>query len=277
MAAPAPAPSPSPDAQAEAIFARTRAAFVARTYPSELAYGVRITGTQGTTTTVRTYRTFERWPAGHVVARTISDEETANPVKAKGTNVDFFFIGATGDGDAMKDVVGTPRLAVTYAFGLAPAPEDAPLPGDVATPVPGAPREIGTVTAVKRNYDVRLAGETTVNGVKCWDLKLRPLGNPGTYRVRELYVDEANDQTVRLRTDGNFTLKATGAGLWTVDYALVAGSWYLSDESSDGPVSGDAGTYDKVDVRFVDVHADPRENLDFGLAGSDDVPLLVEP
>jgi hypothetical protein len=160
---------------------------------------------------------------------------------------------------------------------LAPTPDDAPLPGDVPTPAPNAPREIGTVTAVKRNYDVRLAGEATVDGVACWDLKLRPLGNPGTYRVRELYVDEANDQTVRLRTDGNFTLKATGAGLWTVDYALVDGSWYLSDESSDGAVSGDAGTYDKVDVRFVDVHADPRENLDFGLAGSEDVPLLVEP
>jgi hypothetical protein len=278
MAAAQPAPSASPDARAETIFAATRAAFVARTYPSELAYGVRVGGLRGTTWTYRTYRTFERWPAGRISARTISDEETANPAHPTGSNFSLpFFSNATGDGDTLKDIVGTPRLAVTYAFGLAPRPADAPLPGDVATPAPGAPREIGTVVAVKRNYDVRLAGEETVDGIACWHLTLAPLGNPGTYRVRDLYVDEANDQTVRLRTDGNFTLKATGRGLWTVDYVEVDGSWYLSDETSAGAIDTDAGSYDKVDVRFVDVHADPRENLDFGISGSDDVQVLEEP
>lgn len=277
MATAHPAPSASPDARAEAIFAATRAAFVARTYPSELAYGVRVGGLRGTTWTYRTYRTFERWPSGRIDARTISDEETANPTHPTGSNISILAFKAGGDGDSLKDVVGTPQLAITYAFGLAPPPKDAPLPGDVATPAPDAPREIGTVVAVKRNYDVRLAGEETVDGIACWHLTLTPLGNPGTYRVRDLYVDEANDQTVRLRTDGNFTAKATGSGLWTVDYADVDGTWYLTDETSAGAIEADTGNYDKMEVRFVDVHSDPRENLDFGISGSDDVQPLVEP
>jgi hypothetical protein len=274
----APAPSPAPDARAEEIFARTRAAFVARTYPRQLAYRVRVTGYQGTTATVRTYLTYERWPAVNVHARTISDEEDANPVKPKGTNFSVPFVSDIGgSGDTMKDVVGTPQLAVTYAFGLAPRPFDPPLPGDVATAAPDAPRQIGTVTAVKRNYDVRLAGEEIVAGLPCWHLTLKPLGNPGTYRVRDLYVAESNDQTVRLRTDGNFTAKATGSGLWTVNYVQSGDTWYLSDETSEGPVSSDAGTFDKMEVRFVDVRADPNENLDFGLPPDPDAPLLVEP
>jgi hypothetical protein len=133
------------------------------------------------------------------------------------------------------------------------------------------------VTAVKRNYDVRLAGEETIDGRACWHLTLKPLGNPGTYRVRELYVEEATNQTVRLRTDGNFTAKATGSGSWTVNYAELDGSWYLADETSDGPVASDDGDFDKVEVRFVDIRSDVRENLDFGVPGVEDAQPLVEP
>ena len=270
--------SPAADAKAEEIFARTRAAFVARRYPAELSYGVRISGLQDGTWSGRTYHTFERWPSGRVVARSISDEETANPAHPHGTSIGIPFFGDIGGGEKKdKDVLGPPRLAVTYAFGLAPTPVDVPLPGDVATPAPGAPRTITTVTAVKRNYDVRLAGEETIAGRACWHLTLKPLGNPGTYRVRDLYVDESNDQTVRLKTDGNFTIKATGSGLWTVDYAEVDGSWYIADETSDGAVDTDAGHFDRVDVKFVDIANDPHENLDFGISGTDDETPVVEP
>ncbi|MBD5604492.1 MAG: hypothetical protein IAI48_05315 [Candidatus Eremiobacteraeota bacterium] len=273
----APAASPTPDARAEEIFARARRALGARTYPAEIAYGVRVSGLRDGTWTARTYRTYERWPSGRISARTISDEETADPTRPKGSNINFFAFNIGGDGQPLKDLLGTPRLAVTYAFGLVPPSHDVPLPGDVPTPVPGEPRTIGSVSALARTYDVRLAGEETIGAATCWHLTLKPLGNPGAYRLRDLYVEEATDQIVRLKTDGNFTTKATGSGLWTVDYAAIDGRWYLADEISDGSVDSDAGTFDKVDVRFVDVRADLRENLDFGLAGSDDVPVLAEP
>jgi hypothetical protein len=274
MAGAMPAPAASPDARAEQIFAATRAAFIARQYPSEISYGVRISGLENGAWQGLTYRTFERWPGARVVARTISDEETADPRRPAGVNILFFTLGADKE---TKDVLGTPRLAATYAFGLAPRTAAAPLPGDVATPAPNALPVIGSVSAVRRNYDVRLAGEETIDGRACWHLTLKPLGNPGTYRVRDLYVDEATNQTVRLKTDGNFTLHATGSGLWTVDYALIDGSWYISDEQSDGPVENDAGHFDRVDVKFVDIKPDVRENLDFGIGGDSDVPVVEEP
>ncbi|MBD5635319.1 MAG: hypothetical protein IAI49_12650, partial [Candidatus Eremiobacteraeota bacterium] len=120
MSVASPAPSASPDARAEEIFARTRAAFVARQYPSEISYGVRVSGLADGTWTGRTYRTYERWPAGRISARTISDEETANPTKPRGTNLDFLVFNVGGTGHEPKDLLGTPQLAITYAFGLAP-------------------------------------------------------------------------------------------------------------------------------------------------------------
>jgi hypothetical protein len=272
-----PAPSASPDPQAEAIFARARAALLARTYPSQLSYRVRVSGLNDKTWTVRTYKTYERWPSGRVHAPTISDEETADPSKPKGSNIGIFAFNVGGTGESLKDVVGTPQLGVTYAFGLVPPPHDTPLPGDTPTPAPGAPRVIGGVTSLARTYDVRLAGEETIDGNACWHLTLKPLGNPGAYRVRDLYVEESNDQIVRLKTDGNFTIKPTGSGIWTVDYTEIDGSWYLSDEVSSGAVSGDSGSFDKLDVKFIDVRPDPGENLDFGLSGSDDGVVLEEP
>jgi hypothetical protein len=276
MVAAAPSPSPSPDARAEEIFAAARAALVARTFPSEISYGVRVSGLQGGTWRGRTYRTYERWPSARISARTISEEETADPYKPKGTNVAFFTFNVGGtESKTQMDVLGTPNLAITYTFGLAPAP--APAQNDAAPPSSSAPRVISTVTVAKRNYDVRLAGETTIDDRSCWHLTLSPLGNAGTYRVRDLYVEEATNQIVRLRTDGNFTNKATGKGLWTIDFANVGDAWYIADESSDGAVDTDAGHFDRIDVRFVDPASDPHENLDFGLSGTDDVPTLMEP
>ncbi len=263
------------DAAAEEIFARARAALVARTYPAEMSYGVRVSGLAGGSWKGRTYRTFERWPSGKVVARTISDEETANPTRPKGTMIGIPFLPVATEAKADRDILGVPQLAVTYTFGLAARP--APVPDVEPSAQPGAPRVIGSVTARKRNYEAHLAGEETIDGHPCRHLTLVPLGNPGTYRVRDVYVDETSDQIVRLRTDGNFGAKETGKGFWTVTFAESDGTWYLSDESSEGPVDTDAGSFDRIDVRFVDVTSDLHENLDFGLSGADDVPVLDEP
>jgi len=265
--------------RAEQIFASARAALAARAYPAEISYGVRISGYDGTAWRGRTYRAFERWPSGKVIARTISDEEKANPYKPKGTNVDIPFLTHIGGGPepkSEKDILGLPQLAITYAFGLVPPPAKL-APSEAATPAPGEPRVIGSVSVAKRNYDVRYAGEETVGDRACYHLTLKPLGNPGTYRIRDLYVEETSNQIVRLRTDGNFTSKTTGSGLWTVDYAQIGDSWYLADEAFDGPVDTDAGHFDRLDVRFVDAASDLHENLDFGLSKFDEIPPLEEP
>jgi hypothetical protein len=106
---------------------------------------------------------------------------------------------------------------------------------------------------------------------------LRPLGNPGTYHVRGLRVDERSYRTRKLVTDGNFTRKETGSGLWTVTHARSGDAWYLDNEISQTPVEDDSARYDHIAVQFVEVTADPHENLDFGLAGTAEDDLIVKP
>ncbi|MBD5657417.1 MAG: hypothetical protein IAI50_19875, partial [Candidatus Eremiobacteraeota bacterium] len=265
-----------PDSRAEDIFARTRVAFAARAYPSTIKYGIRISGFRNGAWAGRTYDAFEQWPERSVVARSISEEEAANPYKpsmfAKSILQNFGPPSAQSGGPQGPHILGFPELAVSYAFGLTPRTTltTAPAATDAGL------RTIGTVRAVARTYDVRLAGEESIDGSACWHLTLRPLGNPGTYRVRDLWVDERSYQTRKLVTDGNFTRKETGSGLWTVSYVQSGDAWYLASEISQGPVNDDL-RYDHVAVQFVGVTADPHEPLDFGLAGSSENDLVVEP
>jgi hypothetical protein len=57
-------------------------------------------------------------------------------------------------------------------------------------------------------------------------------------------------QTRQLVTDGNFTLKETGSGKWTVSYKQIGDAWYLADELSQGSVDDGTGTFEHVDVQF---------------------------
>jgi hypothetical protein len=273
----APSPAPSPDARAEDIFARTRVAFAARTYPSTIKYGIRISGYRNGAWIGRTYDAFEHWPERTVFARSISEEEAANPYKPPTFASSFFRnfgppLPQSG-GAQGPHILGFPELAVSYAFGLTPRAKFEAAPEATDTGL----HTIGTVRAVSRTYDVRLAGEEDVDGSACWHLTLRPLGNPGTYRVRDLWVDEQSYQTRKLVTDGNFTRKETGSGRWTVAYVQSGDAWYLDNEVSQGPFSDDSGSYEHIAVQFLGVAADPHENLDFGLAGSSQNDLIVEP
>jgi hypothetical protein len=267
-----PTPAPSPDARAEEIFAKTRAAFAARAYPAEIKYTIRVSGLSGSSWHSRSYQAYERWPAAQVYARSISDEETAHPYRPTGISIALG--GLTLNRADRDDILGQPKLAPTYSFGLGPAP--VPAPRAQGPDLPGAPRTIGAVIANGRRYDVRLAGEESVGARACWHLTLKPLGDPGKYRLRDLWVDEASYQTVRLRTDGNFTLKATGRNLWTVNYAQIGNGWYILDETGAPTDAGDTN-YDRVSVQFLDVHEVPRDSLDWGIASEGDVPDIVEP
>jgi len=263
---------PPPDARAEDIFFRTRVAFGARAFPSTMRYSIRISGLKDGKWAGRTYDAHEEWPEASVFVDSISEEEAANPVRPS-SGFNFFGIGVTPDkGLELPGILGDPKLAITYAFGLAlsPGPKAASDPTDTL-------KTVGTVRATSRYYDVRLAGEERIDGYPCFHLTLAPLGNPGRYRLRDLWVDESNYQTRRLVTDGNFTAKETGSGKWTVSYKQLGDAWYLSDELSQGSVADGAGTFDHVDVQFFNVVADPHDNLDFGISSATKDAELVEP
>jgi hypothetical protein len=271
MIAPLVASSAPPDARAEEIFAQARAALAARAFPATMRYGIRISGLRNGTWTGRTYDAYEEWPEGTVEARSISEEEAADPVRPP--TFCFFGLGAPKRaGLELPGILGFPKLAVTYAFGLA-HPERSGDTSDAGRSL----KTIATVRAVARKYDVRLAADEDVDGYPCWHLTLAPLGNPGTYRVRDLWVDKTSYQTRRLVTEGNFTGKETGSGRWTVSYVQNGSAWYLSTEMSERPVYDSTGRFDRVAVEFVNVVADPHENLDFGISSSSKDLELDEP
>jgi hypothetical protein len=226
-----------------------------------MRYSIRISGLKDGKWTGRTYDAHEEWPEASLFVDSISEEETANPVRPSGIVLFGLDVPPKKSGE-MPGILGHPKLAITYAFGLAFAPA-----------VPTANRSgndtlktVGTVRAVARVYDVRLAGEERIDGYPCFHLTLAPLGNPGRYRLRDLWVDETNYQTRQLVTDGNFTSKETGSGKWTVSYKQSGDAWYLSDEISQDPITDGGTKYDHVDVQFFNVVADPHDNLDFGLS-----------
>ena len=262
---------PPPDARAEDIFFRTRVAFGARAFPSTIRYAIRISGLRAGTWTGRTYDAHEEWPEGKLFVDSISREEAANPVRPTGISVFGVDVPPKRDTE-LPGVLGDPKLAITYAFGLALAPASASRSEST-----DALKTIGTVRATARVYDVRIAGEERIDGYPCFHLTLAPLGNPGRYRLRDLWVDETSYQTRQLVTDGNFTLKETGSGKWTVSYKQTGDAWYLSDELSHDAVTDGTGTFDHVDVQFFNVTADPHDNLDFGISSAPTETLVTEP
>jgi hypothetical protein len=268
------ASGPPPDTRAEDIFFRTRAAFGARAFPPTMRYSIRISGLKDGKWAGRTYDAHEEWPEGRLFVDSISEEETANPVRTSGISL-FGLDVPPKKGLELPGILGLPKLAITYAFGLGFKPAAAS-PSDTSDTTDTL-KTVGSVRVESRVYDVRLAGEERIDGYPCFHLTLAPLGNPGRYRLRDLWVDEANYQTRQLVTDGNFTLKETGSGKWTVSYKQIGDSWYLADELSQGTVDDGAGTFDHVDVQFFNVATDPHDNLDFGISSAPNDEEVIEP
>ena len=102
---------------------------------------------------------------------------------------------------------GTVLLRGGYAFGPAGAPfgfyRRTPVAG--ATPPPSPPnlaadpmQTITTVRAVDRAYDISYLETTTIEARTVYHLRFRPLHDPQHYPLRELWVDTATYDVVRL-------------------------------------------------------------------------------
>jgi hypothetical protein len=121
--------------------------------------------------------------------------------------------------------------------GATPLPrvsaEPAPVPSATATASPqnernGAPlRELGRVEVFARDYRIELAGVEHVNGVDAYHLKLTPLGDPKTYRLRDLWSAIGTGLTVQLAVDGLFEGKPYEEARWIVSYVTIGGRPYV--------------------------------------------------
>jgi hypothetical protein len=249
----------------DAIFAKARAVWDAQAYPARIDYIVIVRVVKNGAPATEHFAG-EYAPASsdlHVIA--VSDEQLANPEVPHGVDLRITrrWAGKTVmsvpvTSDSPDDYLGVPLLQPMYSFGLAGAqggePEEEPVDGTAG------PQVIGTVIARTRTYAIANLGEEAYGAGRAYHLALRPLRDPGRYRLRELWVDTGNFATLKAITEGNFV---TGPGTrvnWTITFKTIDGAQYIDTETADAPLR--AGPHDQFDAASIAFESiEPRHGM----------------
>ncbi len=253
------APHPDP----ERIFAEARRVWDTQVYPTRIDYVVTVRVVQNGVEGVRHYAA-EYAPTTndlHVVATSI--EQLAHPEDPHGITIRItreargqkaFSIPVNPE--ASLDYLGVPLLAPTYSFGLARS-RDTSVP---ATPEPSPsagnePEIIGSVIARARTYAVSYLGEERLPQGLAYHLALRPLRDPGRYRLRELWIEAATYRTLKAVTEGNFTDGPATRVNWTTTFQTIDGAQYIDTEKAEGPLRYGAQKFDEASISFERIRA----------------------
>jgi hypothetical protein len=280
-----------------AIFAQARERWENARYPAQLAYDVVVSVTHGGTASASHYHLYYDSRADSVKVNAVSDEELAHPYTPHGINTFFNFFGGSIPMSAPKhtfDYLGVPVLAPNYSFGIAPygasatTVDSAELVREIRRefhdpPKPGTPaasnsplKTIASVGVVRRHYIIELNGTASIDGHVDYDLRLRPVRDPGLYRLREVWVDTQTFATDRLVTQGNFVNGGMTGVPWTVTFRQLDGVPYIASESTSQSFTLDRRAYDGATVSFESVRSTriPGYAALMGFAGAD---ALTEP
>jgi hypothetical protein len=131
-----------------------------------------------------------RCDSGDVVAFTVRNSDGrsfAQTLPSNGTAGKVLLRGAYITGPA-----GTPLGFYRVLANGSPPPS--PPPNLAPDPL----QTIATVTANSHAYDIALVGEESVDGRRTYHLKLRPRAEPERYPLRDVWVEEAGFQVVKL-------------------------------------------------------------------------------
>jgi hypothetical protein len=114
---------------------------------------------------------------------------------------------------------------------------DSPLalvaPAASPAPEPSGMKSIGTIVATSHDYDVRTIGEETIDGRLVYHLGLQPVRAGKMYSLRELWVDEETDRTIRLKLQQRFVTTPVSIEF---DFAAVPPDrWYQQRITASGP------------------------------------------
>ncbi len=226
------------------VFLRARSAVTAAHYPRRVDYTIAVAGLDGATPRGNHYRATSRPDENLVNVASISQEEAASPPPVPhGFNFAFTF-GVCGGrcetGSAMvkipaghpspsPDLLGVPLLAPTYMFGLAYQRQRE---RDAETVAPSNLPVIAVVSSAARDYAVTLVDTPVLDGTPSYHLKLTPVRKPKENRLRELWVDADDYLPRKAIVAGNFTLAPFVDVPWTIDFAVIAGAPFISQESA---------------------------------------------
>lgn len=271
------------------IFANARQYWMQQRYPTELQYQIAVDITEGGKERVEHYDATYDAVSNVVAVDPESDYERDHPVRPTGINIGIFGVLGLNKPLPTDDFLGVPKLRPTYSFGMAPfVPAPSPTPFNSMelvneirkefhdpsprkqqpspSPTSSLP-EIATVFAQNREYTITMLGTDSVAGHACYHLGLKPVKDPGRYRIREAWIDESTFAPWQLKDASNFESGSATSVPWTIRFADISGAHYISDEQADAPISTQGEIYTQTDVRFESVAASskaPRMELPGG-------------
>lgn len=260
-----------------AIFAAAQKYWQSAAYPKHVSYGITITVTRDDVASYAHYHASYDTAENRVSVNPVSDEELAHPYTPHGINTFLNIFGGSIPLSAPQqtfDYLGVPMLAPNYSFGIVPSDaarktagaggmglvreirkefHDPFPPKRQQPPQSGDLKTIALVVVAHRQYDIRLAGMQPVAGHLDYHLMLKPVSDPATYRLREMWVDAANYATDRVVTDGNFTADDLSAVRWQTDFRQVDGTIFIATERALSAFTLDRRRYDSATVAFTNV------------------------
>ncbi|MDP9017130.1 MAG: hypothetical protein M3N19_02265, partial [Candidatus Eremiobacteraeota bacterium] len=231
------------------VFANARQVWLMQKYPTALRYTVALHALDNGSDITKHYLVRYDLRTNEATPDTISQEQRDRPYRPVGCY--NFSLGPIGlsKPEPLPDPFGLPALAPNYSFGIAPAPQykklsdkelvaqiRAEFPNPRATPTPNTLVEIGSVTAVHRDYEMQLVGVEPYAAGTDYHIALHPLRDPKRYRLRELWIDTKNYTTQRLVSEGNFARGPVTKVRWMVSFVQLHGVQYIATERAQDTV-----------------------------------------
>ena len=272
-----PVTSTATERAADLTYGLARKAWSAQIAPAAVDYVVLVRLRNGEKPTAIHYRGEEDIAADTIHVDRFSDEEVATPYVSRGINVVVGLavsfgskaVGQTPNRPSAAtggillsrpepsfDLLGTPHLSPSYAFGMKQLPELAASARD-----PSALKTIGKVAVVSRTYAIRCDPALTPDE-GAMHLLLEPLRDPRNNRLREMWIDPLTNRTLRIRTAGNFR---DGPALhcdWSIAFTMIGGVNYIAKEVALGPLDyGRNKIYRDVTISFEHIAPLARSTL----------------
>ncbi|MGH7729308.1 MAG: hypothetical protein ACREM2_11055 [Vulcanimicrobiaceae bacterium] len=259
-AARVPAPSPSPsaaptsDPRAEALFEKAKARWLARTDPPFIRYGALIRYLHHGHVFDNWWDVWYRSSDGRLaVHRIVNVAEDLRRLRGIPFSIFGLKIFDTNP-DAEPIRLEEPRIAPIDSFGVVTRFGSQPLA--LPDSDPSAPLQtIGTVQANAQDYQIASAGTQIIDGTTTAHLTFVPLRNPRTNRLRDLWIDPADDRTVQLTVAGLFNGEPYDEVPWLVRYVVLDHHTYVQQIIAQQPLRFGVDTIiPKMEFDFVDFH-----------------------
>ncbi len=258
------------------ILSAARQYWDGQVYPARTNYTVSVSVTDERTSKTERYRSAYDARSGELWVDPVSDYERSHPASGRGVDLCTVGIGECNMRNKPapnQDFIGVPLLSPAYSFGLGQPKlrlksaissdelvreirsefgDSNATPKVIHTSAPALP-EIATVLVYERTYFVRVLGSEPIRGKTCYHLGLTPLRDPGKYRIRDLWIDERNDETMRARIALNFVDGPGTLVPWIVDFIHFDGGEYISSERSEEPYEYAGKAYKNVTIAFEDI------------------------